>query len=94
MAASGITPVTVLTGFFGSGKTRILKRIVEDPRFEDTAMLTGEWDEMPAAACASCRVTGDLVRTLRELHFQRAEGKVPDFRHVVIETTGLADPAP
>jgi G3E family GTPase len=92
--ASRITPVTVLTGFLGSGKTTLLQRIVEDPRYADIAMLTGEWDEMPATSCLCCRVAGDLVQTLRELHFKRAEGSVPDFPQVVIETTGLADPAP
>ena len=94
MAPSVVTPVTVLTGFFGSGKTTLLKRVVADPRYADIAMLTGSWDELPAAGCLCCRVTGDLVRTLRELHVQRMEGTVPNFPRVVIETTGLADPAP
>jgi G3E family GTPase len=94
VAASRITPVTVLTGFHGSGKTTLLRHVVEDPRYGDIAMLTGEWENVPATACACCRVAGDMVRALRELHFQRAEGTVPNFPHVVIETTGLADPAP
>jgi G3E family GTPase len=110
VAPSAITPVTVLTGFLGSGKTTLLNRIVSDVRFTDTAVLVNEWGEIPidhalvregsenvvvlAGGCICCRVAGDVVRALRELHFQRAEGAIPPFRRVVIETTGLADPAP
>lgn len=110
MAASAITPVTVLTGFLGSGKTTLLKRMVADPRFADTALVINEWGEvaidhellreasevvvaMPSG-CLCCRVAGELVRTLRELHVLRTAGEVPPFKRVVIETTGLADPAP
>jgi G3E family GTPase len=94
MVASRVTPVTVLSGSFGSGKTTLVKHVFEDPRYADTVLLTGEWSEVPATACACCRVAGDLVQALRELHFKRAEGAVPDFPHVIIETLGLADPAP
>jgi G3E family GTPase len=110
MPASGITPVTVLTGFLGSGKTTLLNAMVRDPRFADTALVVNEWGEVPIdhalvreasenvvvlpSGCICCRVAGDLVRALRELHFQRLEGRVPDFARVAIETTGLADPAP
>ncbi len=110
MPEAPITPVTVLTGFLGSGKTTLLNRIVSDPRFADSAILVNEWGEIPIdhalvrsasenvvtlpTGCICCRVTGDVVRALRELHFQRVEGKVGAFRRVVIETTGLADPAP
>jgi G3E family GTPase len=105
-----ITPVTVLTGFLGSGKTTLLNRILADARFADTAVLVNEWGEVPidhalvrtssenvvvlAGGCVCCRVAGDLVGALRELHFQRAAGTVPTFRRAIIETTGLADPAP
>ena len=92
MVASRVTPVTVLAGHPGSGKTTLVKRVFEDPRYADTVLLTGEWAEVPATACACCRVAGDLVQALRGLYFQRAEGAVPDFPHVIIETTG--DPAP
>jgi len=47
VAASFITPVTVLTGFLGSGKTTLLNRIVHDPCFADTAVLVNEWGEVP-----------------------------------------------
>lgn len=105
-----ITPVTVLTGFLGSGKTTLLNALLRDSRFADTAVLVNEWGDVPidhllvreasenvvvlAAGCICCRVAGDLVRALRELHFQRVEGSIPSFRRAVIETSGLADPAP
>src|SRR5688572_2058082 len=107
---SDITPVTVLTGFLGAGKTTLLNGIVGDPRYADIALVVNEWGEVPvdhalvraatenvvvlAGGCICCRVAGDLVGALRELHFQRAAGSIPTFRRVVIETTGLADPAP
>ena len=110
MAGAGLTPVTVLTGFLGSGKTTLLNRWLSDPRFADTAVLVNEWGEVAidhalvressenvvvlAGGCICCRVAGDVVRALRELHFQRVEGAIPDYRRVVIETSGLADPVP
>ena len=110
MAGSGITPVTVLTGFLGSGKTTLLNRWLHHPRFADTAVLVNELGEIAidhslvreasermvvlAGGCICCRAAGDVVRALRELHFQRVEGAIPDYRRVVIETSGLADPAP
>ena len=110
MAASELTPVTVLTGFLGSGKSTLLTRMLADPRYADSAVVVNEWGEVPidhalvrassedvvvlARGCICCRVAGDLVGALRELYFQRASGAVPTFRRVVIETTGLADPAP
>jgi G3E family GTPase len=108
--AAPITPVTVLTGFLGSGKTTLLNAMLRDPRFASTAVLVNEWGEVAidhalvrassenvvvlAGGCICCRVAGDLVRALRELHFQRVEGTVPPFDRAIIETTGLADPVP
>jgi len=102
--------VTVLTGFLGSGKTTVLNHVLQDPAFADTAVIVNEWGAVPIdhalvresgenvvllpSGCICCRVAGDLVRTLRELHQQRADGAIPAFRRVVIETSGLADPAP
>jgi G3E family GTPase len=110
VAASTITPVTVLTGFLGSGKTTVLNHVLADPRFSDTAVIVNEWGAVPIdhalvrtasenvvvlpSGCICCRVAGDLVRTLRDLHHGRAGRAIPEFRRVVIETTGLADPAP
>jgi G3E family GTPase len=109
-AGGAVTPVTVLTGFLGSGKTTLLNAMLADPRYADTAVLVNEWGEIPIdhalvrsssenvvtlpSGCICCRVAGELLGTLRELHFQRASGAVAPFRRVVIETTGLADPAP
>ncbi len=100
----------MLTGFLGSGKSTLLSRMVADPRFATTAIIVNEWGEAPidhallleakgdivvlAGGCICCRVAGDVVRTLRELHFRRADGAIANFERVVIETTGLADPAP
>ncbi len=110
MAATPVTPVTVLTGFLGSGKTTLANAVVHDARFVDTALVVNEWGEVPVdhalvrrasetvvvlpGGCVCCRVAGELVGALRELHFQRASGAVPPFRRVVVETSGLADPAP
>jgi G3E family GTPase len=110
VTASIITPVTVLTGFLGSGKTTVLNQLLKDAAFADTAVIVNEWGDVAIdhalvrqasetvvllpSGCICCRVAGDLVLALRELHQQRATGAIPPFRRIVIETTGLADPAP
>jgi G3E family GTPase len=110
MTASIITPVTLLTGFLGSGKTTLLNRILQSPLAKDTAVLINEFGEVPidhllvresseqitvlANGCICCSVAGDMVKALRDLYFKRANGEVPFFKRVVIETTGLANPAP
>jgi G3E family GTPase len=110
MLAAAITPVTVLTGFLGSGKTTLLNRVLRLPNFADTAVLINEFGSvgldhvlvressenivvMPNG-CICCTIAGDLVRHLRDLYSKRASGEVPAFKRVIIETTGLADPAP
>ncbi len=110
MAATDITPVTVLTGFLGSGKTTILNHVLRDPAFAQTAVIVNEFGAVAVdhalmrrasenivvlpGGCVCCQVTGELVEALRDLHFQRAANRIPDFHRAVIETTGLADPAP
>ncbi len=105
-----LTPVTVLTGFLGSGKTTLLNRLLKSPALADTAVLINEFGAVPIdhllvresteqvmvleSGCICCTVQGDLVQALRDLHFKRAKGQVPSFKRVIIETTGLADPAP
>ena len=105
-----LTPVTLLTGFLGSGKTTLLNRLLQSPALQDTAVLINEFGEVPidhllvraasdnitvlANGCICCSVAGDMVNALRDLYFKRSKGEVPHFRRVVIETTGLADPAP
>ena len=105
-----ITPVTVVTGFLGSGKTTLVNALLADPRYAGTAVIVNEWGEVPIdhhlvrrasenvvalpSGCICCRVAGELLGALRELHFQRAAGAIVPFTRVAIETTGLADPAP
>ena len=110
MTASSITPVTLLTGFLGSGKTTLLNRLLQQPGIEETAVLINEFGAVSidhllvrkssenltvlSNGCICCSVAGDMVQALRDLYFKRANGEIPDFRRVIIETTGLADPAP
>ncbi len=104
------TPVTILTGFLGSGKTTLLNRAMRDPAMAKTAVVINEFGEVPldhmlAAqsddtimvlenGCLCCTVFGDLVVTLNNLYHRREDGDIPRFDHVVIETSGLADPSP
>ncbi|HTQ34239.1 MAG TPA: GTP-binding protein [Stellaceae bacterium] len=105
-----ILPTTVLTGFLGSGKTTLLRRALADPRFTDTAVIVNEVGavaidhylvdfvegavlELPGG-CLCCAVREDVARTLRDLIDRRDDGSLRPFRRVVIETSGLADPAP
>jgi G3E family GTPase len=101
-------PVTVLTGFLGSGKTTLLNRLLRHPALADTAVLINEFGEIGLdhllverldgdtvllnAGCLCCTVRGDLVKALRDLAVRIEQGHA--IRRVVVETTGLADPAP
>lgn len=103
-------PVTVLTGFLGSGKTTLLRRLLSRPALADTAVVINEFGEVGldhllvetaaedtvllASGCLCCTVRGDLVASLRRLLMRSGGGELPRFRRVVVETTGLADPAP
>lgn len=103
-------PVHVLTGFLGSGKTTFLRRLLNDPGFADTAVVINEFGEVGldhllvhevaedaillSSGCLCCAVRDDLVSTLADMIAMIDDGVVPPFRRVVIETTGLADPAP
>ncbi|MGO4607678.1 GTP-binding protein [Variovorax sp. 2RAF20] len=103
-------PVTLLTGFLGSGKTTVLNHLLHQPELTDTAVIINEFGEIGIdhllveevsenlrilnSGCLCCTVRGDLVDTLRELDDKRERAEIPAFRRVVIETTGLADPAP
>src|SRR5581483_4748072 len=104
------TPVTILTGFLGSGKTTLLNRALRAPAMARTAVIINEFGEISldhalAASsddtvmvlengCLCCTVFGDLVGTLNRLYVERDSNEIPRFDHVVIETSGLADPAP
>lgn len=103
-------PVTVITGFLGSGKTTILNYILRQPEFSDSAVIVNEFgdigldhllvesalDQMVLMdnGCLCCTVRGDLVDTLCHMLLRSQEGSVPAFNRVFVETTGLADPAP
>ena len=106
----GAVPVSVITGFLGSGKTTLLSRLLRHPDMARTAVIINEFgavglDHMLVEAsdenivqlnsgCLCCTIRGELVDTLRSLYIRRAKNEVPEFRRLVIETTGLADPAP
>jgi len=103
-------PLTILTGFLGAGKTTLLNRMLKDPALEDTVVIMNEFGEIGldhllvetvdegmvllSAGCLCCTVRGDLIATLEDLLRKRDNDRILPFRRVVIETTGLADPAP
>ena len=103
-------PVTIITGFLGSGKTTLLNHLLQQPALKDSAVIINEFGDVgidhllvsaPAenmvlldTGCLCCTVRGDLVETLADLYRKRASGTVPAFGHLIIETTGLADPVP
>ncbi|MFP6747445.1 MAG: GTP-binding protein [Alphaproteobacteria bacterium] len=103
-------PVSVITGFLGSGKTTLLNRLIQHPHMAKTAVVINEFGEigidnllvehiddnvvLMSSGCLCCTIRGDLVDTLKDLFKRRAKQEIPDFDRLVIETTGLADPAP
>jgi G3E family GTPase len=102
-------PLTVLTGFLGAGKTSLLNRLITDPALADTAVIVNEFGEIGLdhllvkqikdgmvllqSGCLCCTLRGDLVDALEQLLRDLDNGRVA-FRRVMLETTGLADPAP
>lgn len=110
MAVRLTTPVTMLTGFLGSGKTTLVNRILQEDHDARIAVIENEFGEVGVDAefltrneqqmvvqlangCLCCAVRGDLARGLHELH-QQAQRRDISFDRVIIETTGVADPAP
>ncbi|MFN3196811.1 MAG: CobW family GTP-binding protein [Bradymonadia bacterium] len=103
-------PLHVLTGFLGSGKTTLLNRLLSDPSLAGTAVIVNEFGEVGvdhvlleavdeqmmllSSGCVCCTVRGDLVQTVEALHQKVATGVIPPFDRIVLETTGVADPAP
>jgi G3E family GTPase len=104
------TPVALVTGFLGSGKTTLLSRLLAHPDMGETAVIVNELGEvgidhhllrrvdertvLMKSGCVCCTLRGDLADELRDLLGRRERGEIPHFRRVVVETTGLADPAP
>jgi G3E family GTPase len=103
-------PLTVLTGFLGAGKTSLLNRLLAAPELSDTLVLINEFGEIGldhlfiesvdgdmiemSSGCVCCTIRGELVGTLEDLLRRRDNGRIKPFRRVILETTGLADPAP
>ena len=103
-------PVSIITGFLGSGKSTLLNRILKDPAVVDTAVIINEFGEVGidhllvetsddsiielSDGCLCCTVRGELIDTLAELMDRIQTGRLKPLQRVVIETTGLADPAP
>lgn len=103
-------PVSILTGFLGAGKTTLLNRLLRDRSMADTLVLINEFGEigldhllveradgdmiLMSSGCLCCTIRGDLVSTLEDLLKRRDNHRITQFKRVLIETTGLADPAP
>ena len=109
-ALSGKFPVSVVTGFLGSGKTTLINKLLKRPDMNRVAVIVNEFGEQAVDndlvevsseqmmllnnGCLCCVLRGDLQETLRDLYVKRRNGDIIDFTRVIIETTGLADPAP
>ncbi|HEY0847717.1 MAG TPA: GTP-binding protein [Noviherbaspirillum sp.] len=105
-----LVPATILTGFLGAGKTTLLNRILREPHGHKIAVIENEFGQENidneilvqdsneqivemSNGCICCTVRGDLILALASLAQKRNDGEL-DFDHVVIETTGLANPGP
>ena len=103
-------PVSLITGFLGSGKTTLLNRLLRHDDMKDSAVIINEYGEVSldhllvervdgevavlASGCVCCTIRSDLEQTLRDLLVRRDRGEITPFRRILVETTGLADPAP
>lgn len=103
-------PVTLLTGFLGAGKTTLLNHLLTQPEMANTAVLINEFGSVAVdhhlvckidedlmlldSGCICCTVRGDLTRSLSELFMRSLRREILPIQRVIIETTGLADPAP
>src|ERR1043165_9125827 len=102
-------PLNLITGFLGAGKTTLLNRLLRDPALAQAAVIINEFGEIGldhllvehvedgvmllSTGCLCCTMRGDLVQTLEKLLRELDNGRM-SFNRVIIETTGLADPAP
>ncbi len=103
-------PVIAVTGFLGSGKTTLIRALLDTPEGANTAIVVNEFGEIGidqallrassdatvllGNGCLCCNVRTDLQETLRALFADRVRGAVPSFLRVIVETSGLADPGP
>jgi G3E family GTPase len=106
----GRIPVTLVTGFLGSGKTTLINAGLKSPDLAKTVVVVNEFGAVGLDhqlytssndavvvlenGCLCCTVRSDLISTMNSLYHDRARGDLPDFNNVVIETTGLAEPGP
>lgn len=105
-----LLPVHVISGFLGSGKTTLLKSVLASEDFGDSAVIINEFGDVGldnrllgeiaedvvllTSGCVCCTIRGELSDALRRLMSQRQDGKIPPFKRIILETTGLADPGP
>jgi G3E family GTPase len=105
-----VLPVTIVTGFLGSGKTTLIRKLLASGDAADTAVIVNEFGEIGLDhlllehssdnivllpnGCLCCQARNDLARALRTLHDKRERRELPPYDRVVIETSGLADPVP
>jgi G3E family GTPase len=110
MLSADPVPISVLTGFLGSGKTTALNHLLRQPGMARVMVIVNEFGEIGLdhelietadedavllrSGCLCCTIRNDLIETLQDLACRRARGEMAPFDRVVIETTGLADPAP
>ena len=110
MTATHLIPITVLTGFLGSGKTTVLNGLLRHPQLANTAVIVNEFGEIGLdhllvtsseenvvlldAGCLCCTINNSLRETLSHLWLGRVRNELPAFDRVVVETTGLAEPGP
>ncbi len=103
-------PIHIITGFLGSGKTTLLNQLLQQPGMEETVVIVNEFGEIGIdhllikaitedivlleGGCLCCSVRSDLVNTLEDLFHKQALKQIPKFKKIIVETTGLADPAP
>ena len=103
-------PVSVITGFLGSGKTTLLNKLLRHPGMGDSAVIINEFGEVGLdhllveavdgeiavlpSGCVCCTLRSDLQQTINDLLIRRDRAEIPPFSRILVETTGLADPAP
>ncbi|HEY8290723.1 MAG TPA: GTP-binding protein [Acetobacteraceae bacterium] len=102
--------VALLSGFLGSGKTTLVNALLRDPRLAGTAVAVNEFGAIPidrdlidhgadqtivlANGCLCCNLSGDMETAMMRLFSRREDGMIPRFRRLIVEPSGLADPAP
>lgn len=103
-------PVALLSGFLGAGKTTLLNAVLKDPRLADTAVAINEFGAVPldqhlidhgedktvvmANGCLCCNLAGDMEDAVMRVFSRRESGELPRFARLIVEPSGLADPAP